>query len=145
MKIQINSLEALERLIGGDTDVEIQIRNSVVQNFTNKHLKGIATTYLENGYLKALETTISNDVFEKVSGWSDSYKFKTAYKDAATRLIKDLIEKEIREQLQLLCTKDKLEKLVESALSYQVTVQVNEITKTLIEEEAKKQIKAKFG
>lgn len=38
MKIQINSLEALERLIGGDTELEIDIRNSIVHKFTQKHL-----------------------------------------------------------------------------------------------------------
>lgn len=41
-KIQINSLEALERLIGNDTELEIEIRNSIVQEFTKKHLKVIA-------------------------------------------------------------------------------------------------------
>jgi hypothetical protein len=36
VKIQINSLEALERLIGNDNNLEIDIRNSIVQNFTKK-------------------------------------------------------------------------------------------------------------
>lgn len=40
--IQINSLEALERLIGGSTQAEIDIRNAVVQSFTDKHLKPLA-------------------------------------------------------------------------------------------------------
>lgn len=42
MKIQINSLQALERLIGGDNEIEIEIRNSVVQDFASKHLKSVA-------------------------------------------------------------------------------------------------------
>lgn len=42
-KIQINSLEALERLIGGDTNVEIEIRNSIVQEFAKKHLKAMVS------------------------------------------------------------------------------------------------------
>ncbi len=41
-KIQINSLEALERLIGNDNELEMEIRNSIVQEFTKKHLKVIA-------------------------------------------------------------------------------------------------------
>lgn len=44
MKIQINSLEALERLIGGDSELEIEIRNSIVQEFAKKHLKCLAQT-----------------------------------------------------------------------------------------------------
>lgn len=42
MKLQINSLAALERLIGGDTEVELEIRNNIVQEFAKKHLKPIA-------------------------------------------------------------------------------------------------------
>jgi uncharacterized protein (UPF0147 family) len=37
-KIQINSLAALERLIGGDTEVEIEIRKSVALEMVNKHV-----------------------------------------------------------------------------------------------------------
>jgi len=40
--VQINSLEALEKLIGGNSDVEVKIRNSIVKNFTKKYLKSIA-------------------------------------------------------------------------------------------------------
>lgn len=40
--LQINSLEALERLIGNDNETEVAIRNSIVLEFTKKHLKSIA-------------------------------------------------------------------------------------------------------
>lgn len=39
LTIQINNLEALERLIGGDTEIELEIRNNIVQAFTKKYLK----------------------------------------------------------------------------------------------------------
>lgn len=42
IKIQLNSLEALERLISNDAQLEFEIKNSVVQSFVTKHLKGIA-------------------------------------------------------------------------------------------------------
>lgn len=50
-KIQINSLEALERLIGNDNELEIQVRNNIVQEFAKKHLKAIAN-----------ETTFQNEI-----------------------------------------------------------------------------------
>lgn len=37
-KIQINSLAAVERLIGGDTETEIELRKSIVNEFTKAHL-----------------------------------------------------------------------------------------------------------
>ena len=39
MKI-ILDLPALERLIGNDTEIEVELRNSIVQAFAKKHLKG---------------------------------------------------------------------------------------------------------
>ena len=47
VKIQINSLEALERLIGGDTQLEIDLRNSIVQEFSKKYLKAVAAELAE--------------------------------------------------------------------------------------------------
>jgi hypothetical protein len=50
IKIQINNLEALERLIGGDSDLELELRNSIVQAFANKHLKAVANaTIMQTG------------------------------------------------------------------------------------------------
>ena len=40
-KIQINSLKALERLIGGDSEIEIEIRKSIVAEFAKRHLRSI--------------------------------------------------------------------------------------------------------
>jgi hypothetical protein len=56
MKIQINSLEALERLIGGDTEVELEIRNNIVQEFAKKNLKAL----VNEGTITAVATEIEN-------------------------------------------------------------------------------------
>lgn len=68
--IQINSLEALERLIGGSTQAEIDIRNAVVQKFAEKHLKPIA----EKSDFKALAERVA-----------------TAAKDSVKQLVQDQI------------------------------------------------------
>ena len=44
MKIQINSLEALERLIGNDKEMEISVKQSILNEFAKKHLKSIANS-----------------------------------------------------------------------------------------------------
>ena len=38
MVLQINSLGILEKLIGGDADVEIDVRKSIMKNFLKKNL-----------------------------------------------------------------------------------------------------------
>ena len=40
MRLSIN-LPALERLLAGDSDLEVQLRQQVVENFAKKHLKTI--------------------------------------------------------------------------------------------------------
>ena len=62
MKIQINNLAALERLIGGDSELEIEIRNSVVQDFTKKHLKPIATEAFLTNYAYALAKQVKAEI-----------------------------------------------------------------------------------
>lgn len=59
LTIQINNLQALERLIGGDTEVEIDIRNSVVQAFSEKHLKAIASSDALNSKLNELKRDLT--------------------------------------------------------------------------------------
>lgn len=46
-KIQINSLEALERLIGNDTNLEMELRSTIVQEFSKKFLKSVASEIIE--------------------------------------------------------------------------------------------------
>lgn len=46
-KIQINSLEALERLIGNDTELEMELRSTIVQEFSKKFLKSVANEILD--------------------------------------------------------------------------------------------------
>jgi len=60
MKIQINSLAALERLLGNDTELEMDIRNSVADSFAKKYLKAVASKYLEEETQKRLEEEVAS-------------------------------------------------------------------------------------
>lgn len=51
MKLELNG-PALERLIGGDTEVELHLRKQIVHNFAKKHLKVVAE---QEAYRAALE------------------------------------------------------------------------------------------
>ena len=109
IKIQINSLEALERLIGGDNELEISIRDNIVQEFTNKYLKGLVNsdkikeaswsinqkirncveeTYLSGAYLKP---EIINNIRKEVKDYVD--KCLHSYLD-------DEINKELRSLIE---------------------------------------------
>lgn len=67
IKIQINSLEALERLIGGDSELEIEIRNSIVQEFSRQYLKPIAITQQFQTTLTNIQKQASSVIQDKVN------------------------------------------------------------------------------
>lgn len=117
MKIQINSLQALERLIGNDNQLEIDIRNSVVQDFTKKHLKSLVTTNLMLDIAETVKNEIRSEFFEIVtSGYSSKAVFKSDTLDqlksdlhtAARRELTDIVNDIIAEYSVDTTIKDKL-------------------------------------
>ena len=100
VKIQINSLEALERLIGGDTELELELRSNVVDAFTKKHLVKIANLDMVKKAEKSV-LLIINDMFCKTTNdgrWNTSTVLKP---ELVEKLKKDLEEKANGELEQL--------------------------------------------
>ena len=88
IKIQINSLEALERLIGGNTELEIELRGAIVQEFAKKHLKAVAN-----------ETIIANANYEIRNYIRENYMTLINYRtnEYASQInFKAVIEKDVK-------------------------------------------------
>jgi hypothetical protein len=106
VKIQISSLDALERLIGGDTELEIELRNSVVQNFAHKHLKALVNPNLMAPYVNEVADNIRKEFTSEIKdGWNT----------------KRVLRSEILEQLKVsLATVAQIElrKVVEESLEF---------------------------
>jgi len=66
LTLQINSLAALERLLGGETQLEIGLRHSVVQAFAEKHLKAIAKDPGFSARTKAISEQVSESLTKQV-------------------------------------------------------------------------------
>lgn len=122
--LQINSKEALDRLIGGNAEVEVQIRNSVVQEFAKQHLKAVANTVaiqqlekttkliveqtLENHFglfEKGARTYVFNDTFAKeiekvVQGQVNEQIRKTTYKIIEEALLKQIDSKTLDDRIE---------------------------------------------
>lgn len=96
-KIQLNSLEALERLIGGDTELEIEIRNSVVQKFAEKHLKPVAAEIS----LESVENRITEMAREKLEKDVATFKHRWGGTLTDLKLHPDIV-KEIEKQVSIL-------------------------------------------
>lgn len=97
IKIQINSLEALERLIGGDSDLEMEIRSSIVQEFTKRYLRDIAKTELVSTISKALNQEIKTEFFITVK---DGWNRETCLKPEIIKKLKEELSYEANTQLK---------------------------------------------
>ena len=85
MKIQLDE-KALERLIGGDSDIEVELRSDVVQAFAKRHLKGV----IEEKYLDEVKKEIS------AYKWGNSFVLNTEIKQKINDEVKKAIKEEIK-------------------------------------------------
>lgn len=99
LTIQINNREALERLIGGDSEVEIDIRNSVVQKFAERHLKALANSEPVTSTLKTINESIVNYGKQKVDAEVATFK-QDYYKNITEVKLNPAIHAEIDRQIK---------------------------------------------
>lgn len=143
MKIQINSLAALERLIGGDNQLEFDIRQSVVNAFTKKYLKGIATEEILIRQRRAILTHIEDEMITRES-WGKAKvrpKYKEKFEAEIMSQFEGLIKSTVAESLS---NSGLIKELVNENLEKLVKSSVNLIAKSEIKELAKKMIQDKF-
>lgn len=155
VKLQINSKEALERLIGGDSDLEVELRNSVVQEFANKHLKGLAMVYNE-AHFKALTDTVYKEMkakFQEEYGLrivteKGPYSYSPSkqvvqLKDEAKAQLKALVETETLAQVGIITKKivDNLLPTIMETVEKQVNVVVDRLTKDEVRRQVDKKVK----
>lgn len=82
LKIQLNSIAALERLIGGDSEIEFELRKSIITEFAKTHLAPLADTMTRqlNGIaFDAINEAIDKNLFEFVKDtWNKRCNLKPA-------------------------------------------------------------------
>jgi len=155
VKLQINSKEALERLIGGDSDLEVELRNSVVQEFANRHLKGLAMVYNE-AHFKALTDTVYKEMKAKIQEEyglrivteKGPYSYSTPkqvvqLKDETKAQLRNLIETETMSQVGIISKRivDNLLPTIMETVEKQVNVVVDRLTKDEVKRQVDKKVK----
>jgi translation elongation factor EF-4 len=153
VKIQINSLEALERLIGNDTELEIEIRNSVVQNFTKQHLKDLANSEMMKKFSVSIQNEVKSSFFDEIKNGNYSYNTTTIFKKEFTEMIRQQLKIKASEELKDIVSElvgeqkayDKINAQVESTVEWIA----NQLTQKKLEERVERmveaRIKEKFG
>jgi hypothetical protein len=134
MRLELN-LPALERLLGGDTEVELHLRHQIVEEFTRKNIKSLIndetlrklTEIWKNEAGKMVEEAagkLFEEKYERGGLGTMRYKIEEAIDDAVKnsleRALEEFIEK-MRRQLEA-----RIERAVEAAMQSDVSRRVEE-------------------
>jgi hypothetical protein len=150
MKLQINSLEALERLIGGDSEVELEIRNNIVQEFTKKHLKALVNEgsiqKVANAIDKRLRDKAEEIIVDKFGIESGNYwNSKFTLNDTAKAALNDAADSAFRSHIIRLFAETErrmAERYSEQYISEQITRVVDANVNKRIAEGVKERLDA---
>ncbi len=99
LTIQINNLEALERLIGGDSEVEVEIRNSVIQNFAEKHLKPLANCDVVTSTMRKITENIQTQTTTRINAEIATFK-KDYYGNVSEIKLNPSVQTEMERQIR---------------------------------------------
>lgn len=108
VKIQINHLDALVRLIGNNSDLEVELRNNVVDKFEKKYLKGLAAESLARitPWMESLKQSCVNQIEKeigKIQAWGQGDVALTSqFKLLIQAAVKRQIEVEVALQVKTL-------------------------------------------
>ncbi len=112
MKIQINSLTALERLIGGDAQIEIEVRQSVAENFAKKYLKTLANDKIIEASSRTFAKAVGEEFFSSNHGG-------TYLKPAHYEAIRTVVQLEMSKHAQVLTQTEEFTKKMNEFINEQ--------------------------
>ncbi len=133
IKIQINSLAALERLIGGDSEIEMEIRDNIVNEFTKKHLRMLAKEDMIKRTAEAIKNELKTHFFEdvKVGNYGST---ESRFKESVLSDLKVELLYQARLELKKLVTDAIKESVSLQKVNEYIEQQANWITETLTNE-----------
>ena len=143
IKLQINSKEALERLIGGDSELEVELRNSIVHDFSQRYLKKLVSDQFDKLASLAWQEVekFAKEKFGTVqySTWGRNYiiDLKPEIKTAVTNILQEESKKLINEAVAEYFNHLNLEALVKTVVDRQITIKIGD--------EVKRQVNAKIN
>jgi hypothetical protein len=143
LTLQLNNVQILEKMLGGDSVLEVELRQSIVNEFSKKYLKGLVDKIEDKmqGYVNKEVSKLYEDKVGKMV-WSQYGGDRFHLKDH----IKQSIEGEIKDQLSTLvteCIKTHLEQidlgaLVSKRFDYALSERIKEEVKVQLNEKWQK-------
>ena len=148
IKIQINSLEALERLIGGDTELELELRKSCVYEFAKRHLKHIGEEEIklaESEVVKAVQKEANEALLNY--GRYISNRLNTKVTREIQQKVQEMVETEVGVNTMEYTSTENLLKLRDAVISKQafIATRVQKEVDRLVNEEVQARVKLAFN
>jgi hypothetical protein len=128
MRLELN-LPALERLLGGDTDAEVHLRQQIVEEFTRKNIKSLINDAtlkkLQDVWRNEAESLVENAVGGLFAERHDDQLGTLRYRieDAIDAAVKDSLERALEEFIlkERVRLEVKIEKAVQAAVDGEVS------------------------
>jgi hypothetical protein len=138
-------LPALERLIGGDSEIELELRNGIASTFADKYLRQV----INETSMRELESRMKEYAKSEVNSFvakTDSWKRATEITGTLEKLIKNSVHDNISELVRNECDKY-LEWAKEASKKQNQIVDkwLEKTTKEYIEAEVKKKFEIALG
>lgn len=118
MKMELN-LPALERLIGGDSEIELKLRRQIVKVFEDHHLKQLATNMMQPQVIAVITEKVNATVKEEL----DIPRMADDLWPTISAKLRELIWGEVRTQVRA---------AVESVTAEFITQQRTQLMSTLL-------------
>lgn len=152
MKLFLN-LPALERLIGGDSEVEISLRHQIVNEFTKRSLTEIAKSQSYQKTLQELRNILDDEVKNTV-GITLKNGYRSSHSDQLREQIQSIIQKAVDEAIDKsiqTAIKNKMdyyesktfEQVIENKVGYAFNVKIDQLVKAEVERRMKLALEAK--
>jgi len=112
MKITLD-VKALEKLVAGNSEVEVELRNCVVQEFAKRHLKAVANDPVFKGWVETQMLSIKMSIEEEMKT-----VFSDIRRDSWGKVTRESFKKEV---------KDKIHQEANNFIEIQISNKVQEI------------------
>lgn len=141
MKLDLN-LPALERLIGGDSEAEVNLRQQVVEEFAKKHIKNLVNTELTKKITsqvhKEMDDAIKVGLAQMATGdasWGGFSTIRNRLTEFAKSVAIQAVDEAIRDRV------DKLKAAIPAEIERQVKASIPATIKILVDAEIQRRLK----
>lgn len=143
IKVQLNSVEALKSYLDSNPELELQIKNTVINSLCRDYIKGIAQNQMVLEIVKVIQEEIQKSNFfgllEQRGGmWRNDWVPSKQLRKVAEQLVNTEVEKLISDTAKSIVQEHL--KTIEASVQYHMDLTIKSIVKKNIEAEASKMV-----